>query len=189
MRCGPHGASRGLSAIGFCVSCAYKPRPHSIALGCAVGVFAVFTPFLGLQMMLGAMLALALRGSVVASAVGSFAGNPLTCSIIWVSTFTVGNVFLDQLGQRRDQQAIGRRRSPRPQHKGRLARWRRHRGSGPVADPQAHGARLAAVGRAVRAYHLYRRSASSPMRRSAGVQSRLWLSARTLRAGELPNSS
>jgi len=72
-----------------------QASPHSIALGCAVGVFAVFTPFLGLQMMLGAMLALALRGSVVASAVGSFAGNPLTYPIIWVSTFTVGNVFLD----------------------------------------------------------------------------------------------
>jgi len=51
---------------------------HSIAAGCAVGVFAVFTPFLGLQMTIGAVLALALRGSILASAVGSFAGNPLT---------------------------------------------------------------------------------------------------------------
>jgi uncharacterized protein len=72
-----------------------QASPHSIAIGCAVGVFAVFTPFLGLQMMLGALLALALRGSVLASAVGSFAGNPLTYPIIWISTFTVGNVLLD----------------------------------------------------------------------------------------------
>ena len=72
-----------------------QASPHSIALGCALGVFAVFSPFLGFQMMLGALLALALRGSVLASAVGSFAGNPLTYPVIWISTFTVGNVFLD----------------------------------------------------------------------------------------------
>ena len=49
--------------------------PHSIALGCAVGVFAIFTPFLGFQMMLAALLAWGLRGSVVASAIGTFAGK------------------------------------------------------------------------------------------------------------------
>jgi uncharacterized protein len=67
---------------------------HSIAAGCAAGVFAVFTPFLGLQMTLGAVLALALRGSVLASVAGSFAGNPLTYPIIWISTFTLGNGLL-----------------------------------------------------------------------------------------------
>jgi len=66
---------------------------HSIALGCAAGVFAIFTPFLGFQMMLAALLALAFRGSVFASAVGTFAGNPLTYPVIWISTFTVGNLF------------------------------------------------------------------------------------------------
>ncbi|MGO8954761.1 MAG: DUF2062 domain-containing protein [Rhodomicrobium sp.] len=72
-----------------------EASPHSIALGCAVGVFAIFTPFLGFQMTLAALLALAFRGSVFASAVGTFAGNPLTYPAIWISTFTVGNVFLD----------------------------------------------------------------------------------------------
>jgi uncharacterized protein (DUF2062 family) len=67
---------------------------HSIALGCAAGVFAIFTPFLGFQMMLAALLAYIFRGSVFASAVGTFAGNPLTYPVIWVSTFTVGNLFL-----------------------------------------------------------------------------------------------
>lgn len=71
-----------------------KATPHSIALGCAVGVFAIFTPFLGCQMLLAASLALLFRGSVVASAVGTFAGNPLTYPIIWGSTFAVGNLFL-----------------------------------------------------------------------------------------------
>jgi hypothetical protein len=71
-----------------------QASPHSIALGCAAGVFAIFTPFLGFQMMLAALLALMFRGSVFASAVGTFAGNPLTYPLIWISTFTVGNVFL-----------------------------------------------------------------------------------------------
>jgi uncharacterized protein (DUF2062 family) len=68
--------------------------PHSIALGCAAGVFAIFTPFLGFQMMLAAFLALLFRGNVFASAVGTFAGNPLTYPLIWVSTFTVGNFLV-----------------------------------------------------------------------------------------------
>ena len=71
-----------------------KATPHSIALGCAAGVFAIFTPFLGCQMLLAAFLALLFRGSVMASAVGTFAGNPLTYPIIWGSTFAVGNLFL-----------------------------------------------------------------------------------------------
>lgn len=67
---------------------------HSIAIGCAAGVFAIFTPFLGFQMILAALLAFTLRGSVLASALGTFAGNPLTYPVIWVSTFAVGNFFL-----------------------------------------------------------------------------------------------
>lgn len=68
--------------------------PHSIALGCAAGVFAIFTPFLGFQMLLAAALAWGLRGSVVASAIGTFAGNPVTYPLIWIGTFTLGNFFL-----------------------------------------------------------------------------------------------
>lgn len=45
-------------------------------------------------MLLAASLALILRGSVMASAVGTFAGNPLTYPVIWGATFAVGNVFL-----------------------------------------------------------------------------------------------
>ena len=71
-----------------------QASPHSVAVGCAVGVFAVFTPFLGFQMLIGAVLAMAFRGSVLASAASSFVGNPLTYPAIWVSTFTVGSVLL-----------------------------------------------------------------------------------------------
>jgi uncharacterized protein (DUF2062 family) len=67
---------------------------HSIALGCAAGVFAIFTPFLGFQMILAALIAWCFGGNVLASAVGTFAGNPLTYPVIWVSTFTLGNFFV-----------------------------------------------------------------------------------------------
>ena len=129
---------------------------HSIAVGCAVGVFAVFTPFLGLQMTIGALLALALRGSMLASAVGSFAGNPLTYPVIWISTFTVGSVLLDSSASA-EWQVFGRSRSPWALHKACLSRWRRLRDSWPMADPQAHGAGLAALGGlSARAYLLFR---------------------------------
>jgi uncharacterized protein (DUF2062 family) len=68
--------------------------PHKIALGCAAGVFAVFTPFLGLQLMLAGILSLLFRGSVVASFLASFVGNPLTYPVIWFATFNLGNVLL-----------------------------------------------------------------------------------------------
>jgi uncharacterized protein (DUF2062 family) len=68
--------------------------PHRIALGCAAGVFAVFTPFLGVQLILAGMLAVVLRGSVFASFLASFVGNPLTYPVIWFATFNLGNVLL-----------------------------------------------------------------------------------------------
>ena len=68
--------------------------PHRIALGCAAGVFAVFTPFLGVQLVLAGMLALVMRGSVFASFLASFVGNPLTYPVIWFATFNLGNVLL-----------------------------------------------------------------------------------------------
>jgi uncharacterized protein (DUF2062 family) len=68
--------------------------PHRIALGCAAGVFAVFTPFLGVQLILAGMLALVMRGSVFASFLASFVGNPLTYPIIWFATLNLGNVLL-----------------------------------------------------------------------------------------------
>lgn len=68
--------------------------PHKIALGCAAGVFAVFTPFIGAQLLLAGIISWVLRGSVVASFLASFVGNPLTYPLIWFSTFNLGNVML-----------------------------------------------------------------------------------------------
>lgn len=81
--------------------------PHRIAVGAAAGVFAVFTPFLGAQMILATALAVVMRGSIVASFLASFVGNPLTYPIIWFTTYNLGNVLLGDTatGQLVDLQA------------------------------------------------------------------------------------
>lgn len=68
--------------------------PRSIAVGCAAGVFISFTPFLGIHFILAGLLAWSLGGNIIASALGTFAGNPITFPFIWISTFNLGAWFL-----------------------------------------------------------------------------------------------
>lgn len=67
---------------------------HSISLGFATGAFASFTLFMGLHFIIAAGLALALRANLLASAVGTVVGNPLTFPLIWMATYQVGNTIL-----------------------------------------------------------------------------------------------
>lgn len=67
-----------------------RATPHEVALGCAVGVFASFTPFLGFQMLLAGVLAFALRVSIPAALLGTFAGNPLSWPAIWGASYVAG---------------------------------------------------------------------------------------------------
>jgi uncharacterized protein (DUF2062 family) len=71
-----------------------RSSPHRIAVGAAAGVFAIWTPFLGLQLILAGLISWVLRGSILASLLSSFAGNPLTYPLIWFSTFNLGNALL-----------------------------------------------------------------------------------------------
>lgn len=64
--------------------------PHMIALGCAAGVFASFTPFIGFHFLIGFTLAWIVGGNILASALGTFIGNPLTFPLIWAGTYQVG---------------------------------------------------------------------------------------------------
>jgi len=66
-----------------------KASPHAIALGFAAGAFASFTPFVGLHFILAGLIAFALRSSILASAIGTVVGNPLTFPFIWLSTYNV----------------------------------------------------------------------------------------------------
>jgi uncharacterized protein len=68
--------------------------PHAVALGFAIGVFTAVTPFLGTHMVMAALLAWVIGGSVVAALLGTFIGNPLTYPLFWYSTYEVGNLML-----------------------------------------------------------------------------------------------
>jgi uncharacterized protein (DUF2062 family) len=68
--------------------------PHAVALGFAVGVFTAVTPFLGTHMVMAALLAWVVGGSVIGALLGTFVGNPLTYPLFWYSTYEVGTLML-----------------------------------------------------------------------------------------------
>ena len=68
--------------------------PHAVALGFAAGVFVSATPFLGTHLIMAALIAWIIGGSIVASVLGTFVGNPLTYPLFWVSTYEVGHLML-----------------------------------------------------------------------------------------------
>ncbi len=57
-------------------------QPHRIARGIFAGVFISFTPFFGGHLGLGLALAWLMRGNLIASAIGTVIGNPLTFPFI-----------------------------------------------------------------------------------------------------------
>lgn len=68
--------------------------PHIIALGFCAGVFASLTPFLGFHFVIAALIAWLVGGSILASAFGTMAGNPLTWPVVWLGAFNIGNWVL-----------------------------------------------------------------------------------------------
>jgi len=68
--------------------------PHAVAIGFAAGVYSAVTPFLGTHMIMAALIAWAIGGSIVAALLGTFVGNPLTYPVFWYSTYEVGNLML-----------------------------------------------------------------------------------------------
>lgn len=68
--------------------------PHTIAAGVAAGVFASFTPFMGFHFVVAFAVAYLLAGNMIAAALGTFVGNPLTFPFIWASTFSLGRTLL-----------------------------------------------------------------------------------------------
>lgn len=67
---------------------------HTIALGFAVGIFVSFTPFMGLHFLVAAAIAYMVGGNMLASALGTFFGNPLTFPFIWASAYQFGHWIL-----------------------------------------------------------------------------------------------
>lgn len=67
--------------------------PHAIALGFAAGAFASFTPFIGLHFILSFVIAFIIGGNMIAAALGTAVGNPLTFPLIWATTYKVGTLI------------------------------------------------------------------------------------------------
>ena len=74
--------------------------PHAIAIGAAAGAAVSCTPFLGLHFVLAVVLAWSLRGSLVASAIGTFVGNPLTFPLMWGASYQIGQLMLGHRPER-----------------------------------------------------------------------------------------
>jgi uncharacterized protein (DUF2062 family) len=68
--------------------------PHRIARGVFAGVFISFTPLFGLHLILAWLIALALRGNVLAALLATFFGNPVTTPIIALSSVELGHWIL-----------------------------------------------------------------------------------------------
>ncbi|MEP0707114.1 MAG: DUF2062 domain-containing protein [Parvibaculum sp.] len=68
--------------------------PHAIALGVAAGAFSSCTPFLGFHILVAMLIAWVIRGNLIASALGTFIGNPITFPVIWLVVFEVGRYIV-----------------------------------------------------------------------------------------------
>lgn len=67
-----------------------KASPYSLAAGFACGAAASFTPLVGLHFIAAGLLAVCVRASVIASAVGTVVGNPWTFPFIWFTSYEFG---------------------------------------------------------------------------------------------------
>jgi uncharacterized protein (DUF2062 family) len=72
--------------------------PHAIAAGVAAGAAASCTPFIGFHFLLSFAIAFVLRGNMVAAAIGTAVGNPLTFPFIWVLIYQIGG-FIQEVGR------------------------------------------------------------------------------------------
>ena len=70
--------------------------PHAIAAGVAAGIFASWTPFIGFHFMMAFVIAYLVAGNMVAAAIGTSFGNPVTFPFIWTSCYELGKFILGQ---------------------------------------------------------------------------------------------
>lgn len=71
-----------------------RATPHAIAVGVAAGTFASFTPLMGFHFILSFAIAFVARGSMIAAALGTAVGNPLTFPLIWAGALALGRWIL-----------------------------------------------------------------------------------------------
>lgn len=72
--------------------------PHAVAAGLVAGVVSSLTPFVGFHFIIAFALAYLISGNMLAAALGTAVGNPLTFPFIWAATWEVGRAVLGQQG-------------------------------------------------------------------------------------------
>ncbi len=77
----------------------------SIAVGAAWGIAVSFSPFLGLHLLVGMMLAYLTRGNLLACLFGTFVGNPWTFPLFFYLNYRLGSFILIEMG--REVKSIG----------------------------------------------------------------------------------
>jgi len=68
--------------------------PEAIAMGTAIGVFVAFTPTVGFQMLIGALIATAVGANRPAAIVPAWITTPVTIPPIFALTYWVGRLML-----------------------------------------------------------------------------------------------
>ena len=68
--------------------------PHFVAMGLAIGVFISITPTIPFHTVLAVSLAILLRGSKVAAALGVWFSNPVTAPIFYWGSYKLGMYIL-----------------------------------------------------------------------------------------------
>lgn len=86
-----------------------KGSPHFLAAGLASGAAVSFLPLPGLHIILGGLLAFAMRGSVLTAALGTAIGNPWTLPFIWLAAFRLGRWLGVGAGDAASGERLGRR--------------------------------------------------------------------------------
>lgn len=83
--------------------------PDRIARGIFAGVFITFTPLYGFHFFFSALLALIMRGNVLAAILSTFFGNPLTYVPIGIVSMNTGYWLLGLEGRDREHGGLGKK--------------------------------------------------------------------------------
>ena len=68
--------------------------PQTEGAGFAAGAMVSFTPFVGLHFIIAGVIAYVTKGNILASALGTAVGNPLTFPFIWAASYRAGLLIL-----------------------------------------------------------------------------------------------
>ncbi|MGD8370455.1 MAG: DUF2062 domain-containing protein [Syntrophobacterales bacterium] len=71
-----------------------RGKPHELSLGMAIGVFIAITPTIPFHTVLAVSLAVLLRASKLAAALGVWVSNPLTIPIFYYASYRLGRFVL-----------------------------------------------------------------------------------------------